>query len=248
MNIFKVFIPHIFVFIIGIFWFLVSAWLAENRGILIFFISISVYCVLFFIIVGLIPSPLIRARPTKNRNADTVIILGFGYTINVSNMKPGKSNQFLLDWTLNNYKDSLKLILVQEGVWVAADKEALQKLGIKIMRIHRHDPNINLNTFDTAFCAIELLKTLDKNKVILVAHDLQLQRAIWDFKRIGRKIYPECTFIVPDIPDTPFDPNSKQFQTRYEFIYKIGELLIARPRDFFSPIPTRCKAPVEQNS
>jgi hypothetical protein len=89
---------------------------------------------------------------------------------------------------------------------------------------------------------------MGKKKALLVAHDLQLQRLAWDFERISQAMCPDCTFVIPEIHDTPYPANSVHWQTRNEFVYKIVEVLIARPRDFLSPIPTECKAPLNSNN
>jgi hypothetical protein len=244
MNVFNVFIPHILGVVGAILWFLAFARLAEHRTMLIVVMSLPAYALLFLILVGLTPSPLMQAKPTRDQETDTAIILGFGFVMIGDEMRPGETNQFLLDWTIKNKSLQVKTILVQEGIWVANDAGTLRKLGIDRRRIHRHDPEIYVNTLDTAFCAIQQLQQLDKKKAMLVAHDLQLQRVAWDFERVSQEMCPECTFVIPNVPDTPYPANSVHYQTRNEFIYKIAELLISRPRDFFSPIPTECKAPL----
>lgn len=244
MSVFNVFIPHILGVVGAILWFLAFARLAEHRTMLIVVMSLPVYALLFLILVGLTPSPLMRAKPTRDQEADTAIILGFGFVMVRGQMRPGAANQFLLDWTIENQSSQVKTILVQEGVWVAGGAGTLKGLGINIKRIHQHDPEIYVNTLDTAFCAIQQLQQLGKKKAMLVAHDLQLQRVAWDFEHVSQELCPECIFVIPNIPDTPYPANSVHYQTRNEFIYKIAELLISRPRDFFSPIPTECKAPL----
>jgi hypothetical protein len=176
MNVFNVFIPHILGVVGAILWFLAFARLAEHRTMLIVVMSLPAYALLFLILVGLTPSPLMQAKPTRDQETDTAIILGFGFVMIGDKMRPGETNQFLLDWTIKNRSLQVKTILVQEGIWVASDAGTLRKLGIDRRRIHRHDPEIYVNTLDTAFCAIQQLQQLDKKKAMLVAHDLQLQR------------------------------------------------------------------------
>lgn len=238
MNVFNVFIPHILGIVGAILYFA----FIRVKGTVLMAVSLPVYAFLFLTLVGLTPSRWIQAKPTKGQDADTVIILGFGYEMERGEIKPGKANQFLLDWTIDNRFSQVKTLLVQEGTWVAIDAEVFKKLDVR--KIHRHDPKIYVNTLDTAFCAIQQLKKLNQNRALLVAHDLQLQQVAWDFERVSKEICPECTFVIPDIPDTPYPANSIHLQTRNEFFYKIIELLISRPRDFLSPVPTQCKAPL----
>jgi uncharacterized SAM-binding protein YcdF (DUF218 family) len=244
MSVFNVFIPHVLGVVGAILWLLVFARLAEHRTMLIVVMSLPAYALLVLILVRLTPSPLMRAKPTRDQEANTAVILGFGFVMVGGQMRPGEANQFLLDWTIENKSSQVKTILVQEGIWVASDAGTLEKLGITRKRIHQHDPEIYVNTLDTAFCAIQQLQQLGKKKAMLVAHDLQLQRVAWDFERVSQEMHPECTFVIPNIPDTPYPANSVHYQTRNECIYKIAELFISRPKDFFSPIPIECKAPL----
>ena len=60
---------------------------------------------------------------------------------------------------------------------------------------------------------------------VLVAHDLQLERMVWTFEEGGR-----TDFVVPDMPATPFDPNSSQHAgTKSRGAWVVRELLAARP-------------------
>src|SRR5687768_459820 len=80
---------------------------------------LPLYILLFITLIGLTPSKWIRARPTKDQEADSAILFSFGYELDRDTMKPGEANQFLLDWTIKNNSSKLKLLLVQEGIWVA---------------------------------------------------------------------------------------------------------------------------------
>lgn len=243
MNTIRVFIPHILGFIGGLIWFLIAMQLFKYRTALAI-ISLPIYGVLFLSILGLLPNACLRASPTQTQDADTAIILGFGYEMRGTEIEPGAANQALLQWALAHRPSDLRTILVQEGVWVAMNEQTLTTSGIERRRIHQHDPNIYVNTLDTAFCAIQQLRDTHTYTVILIAHDLQLQRVAWDFERVAKHTCPECVFIIPAIHDIPYPAQSVHWQTRNAFVYKITELLIARPRDFLSPIPSTCKAPL----
>ena len=256
----KVFIPHLLGAIGAILSFLIFAKWAEHQlsdNLFIMIIQIGVifliYVVIFLIGVSLTPDKWIRAKPTEGwgkeiQIVDTAIILGFGFEEDKSrNMKAGDANKFLLKWVIEN--TLANIILVQEGVWVAGCKTSDTTCSVsdrEIKRIHSHKEGIYVNTLEAAFYAIEQMEKLGKKKAILVAHHLQLQRAALDFEivRQTRKNWQDAKqpiFVIPQIPNTPYPHNSKHFQTRNQYFYKIIELLISRPRDFFSRIPTKYK-------
>jgi len=216
-------------------------------------IGVLAYTIAFMVLLGLTPDQWMHAAATQNwreetRVADTAIVLGFGYEKDASGtMQAGDANRFLLDWVIDN--TSATTIFVQEGVWVAACGVSADRCtysGRELKRIHFHDENIYVNTLDTAFCAMEQMAKFDKSKAVLVTHDLQLQRATWDIERVKqRSDWQSFTFVIPEIPDTPYPANSVQWQTRNQFIYKVVELLISRPRDFLTPVPDKCEAPLQ---
>jgi hypothetical protein len=92
---------------------------------------------------------------------------------------------------------------------------------------------------------VNFMINLQQKTVLLVTHDLQLQRAAWDFARICQQLWITCTLVIPDLPATPYPTQSGHFQTRRAFIYKMLELLYLRPRDLLRAPPTQCKAPIE---
>jgi hypothetical protein len=247
VNIFRVFLPHFLGFLGAVLWFSMIARFSKLDAILIVFVSLPLYLLLFVVIVGLTPSRWLRAEPTQYQNADVAVIFSFGYETDGKRMMPGQANQFLWDWIVNNRSLKVKTLLLQEGIWVAADEITVKNLGFERIRIHRHDPKIYVNTLNAAFCAIQQIQKLEGKKILLLGHDLQLQRVAWDFERVGQLVCPDCIFLIPKIQDVPYPAKSVHFQTRNEFIYKITELLIARPRDFLNRVPTRCIAPTNSN-
>ncbi|MCP4216419.1 MAG: hypothetical protein GY765_17345 [bacterium] len=211
-------------------------------GLFMGFVLFVYTCVLLFF-----SDPWLRATPSadwekKIKDTDTAIILGFGYVKGKEGeMKPGAANEMLLKWTLEN--TSAETILVQEGVWVAAHEGKQKKYEKQFLRIHRHDDKLDINTFDTAFCALQKMETLGKKKVILIAHDLQLQRTAWDFEKLKEKkaTWKDFEFIVPEIPPTPFPGDSTQWRTRFGLLYKFIEMFLSRARDYGSSMPSTCK-------
>lgn len=238
---FLIFLPHtlglagaILIFMLG--WRLSSVTL---------FGTLLIYTIVFLIAIGLTPSRWLRAPATMPTNLTvtkptTAVILGFGYEMVGDTMAPGTANQFLLDWLLTNHPQ-VTTLLVQEGVRAAMTPRLLHDK--QVYRIHRHDPAIYVDTLDTAFCALEKLQQLHQQTVLLVAHDQQLQRAVWDFERVRQAACPRCTVIVAAVPATPYPTASVHVQTRNEFIYTVAELLYLRPRDWLRATPTQCKAP-----
>jgi len=246
MQLFAIFLPHV-LGVAGALLILGRGWRLAPRSLLAILV---LYAGLFLVAVGLTPDSWLRARPTPDLKPTTAVILGFGYEL-VSDemvadeMLPGPANQFLLNWVLTQ-QPQIRTLLVQEGVHVAIAPVQLQEKAV--YRIHRHDPAIYIDTLDAAYCALHQLQQLGQTNVLIVTHDLQLQRAAWDFERVRRHLCPICTLVIPDLPATPYPIHSVHLQTRSAFVYKIIELLYLRPRDLLRPIPTQCKAPVDSRN
>jgi hypothetical protein len=243
----RVFTPHVLGIMGAILWIKVVIELSRQRSLLDASISAIIYIVIFLILVGTTPSRWLRAAPTQDQNAEVAVVFNFGYELSQDQMTPGEGNQHLWEWIIHNRPSQLTTILVQEGVWVAANEETLKNLDLEMVRIHRHDPLIYVDTLNAAFCSIQQIQRLGKKRIMLIAHDLQIQRVAWDFQRVAQVNCPDCVFLIPEIGDVPYPANSVHLQTRSEFIYKITELLISRPRDFLSQVPTRCIAPIDSN-
>ena len=221
---------------------------------LIFALLWMAYTAVFLLLVAFLPpNEILRSEPTKDwqtraEKAQVAVVLGFGYEEDkCGNMEPGLANVELLDWTIAN--TGAMTIFVQEGVWVAAcdscERECVQA-DRQIKRMHEHCRKVYLNTFETAFCALQEMEKLDAREVVLVAHDLQLERAAWDFEAV-KQAREECrdfTFIIPEMPAVSFVENSVHRHTRNEKVWRLVELLVSRPRDFFSPMPSECKTPL----
>ncbi|HON11114.1 MAG TPA: hypothetical protein PLE24_09620 [Chitinispirillaceae bacterium] len=227
------------------------------------------WTVYFLILTGLIGFGVyvlsdnwFKARPTpdwktKAKDARAAIILGFGYEGESNNMQPGESNKSLLQWAINN--TGADLFIVQEGVWAAADSNKNKKAittnrAITLRKMHLHDSSKYVNTFEAAFCALTTLQKINNSKldqIVLVAHDLQLQRAYWDFMKVmnSHPDWHKLSIILPEISNTPFveKPAKGQFHTGGKFIYKSVELLLARPRDYITNIPRKLPAPPDSS-
>ncbi len=198
----------------------------------------------------------LKAGPTNDwqeqiKPIDTAIILGFGFeTDGAGHIQPGESNQFLLQWALDH--TNADTLLVQEGIWAAACKTTetkCEKSGRRLVRIHHHDNNIDVNTFQAAFCTLEKMEKLGKKSAVLVAHDLQLERAAWDFDKLkqSREEWSGFNFVVPEIPKVPSPKKSDQLRTRSRSVYTFFELFGSRLRDYFSSTPEKCIAPAPSN-
>lgn len=265
MNTRVILLPHM-VFLIGAF-FWVLAILAPgllSRGaanahrlhgtqksllrIAAFFIWIFIYPCLFLHL----SEGWLKAEPTpgwreKAKSIDTAIILGFGFEKDAGgHLRGGRSNEFLLQWTLEHTRADT--LLVQEGVleaYISSDTRR-KAPGKKLLRIHRHIEGIDMNTFRTAYCALEQMDALGKRQAVLVAHDLQLQRAAWIFEKLklARPNGADLSFVVPEIPPTPFPADSDQLRTRWKLLYIFCELFGSRLRDYLSTAPTACLAPL----
>lgn len=240
-QILAIFLPHI----LGMLGVLVILGFGWRTPFTTLFIVLPIYALLFLLAIGFTPSRWLRAQATVVTNSTlrptTAIILGFGYEGAEAVMRPGAANQFLVKWLVET-QPQVKTVFVQEGVRSAITPELFAEKEFR--RIHRHDKAIYVDTLDTAFCALHELKKAGVSNVLLVAHDLQLQRAVWDFARVNQAACAHCTIVTAAMPDTPYPINSVHFQTRNEFVYTLVELLLLRPRDFLRATPTTCKAPL----
>lgn len=216
-----------------------------GRG--VFILWIFVYpCLFVYLAEG-----WLRADPTpewreKIKGVDTAIVFGFGFEKDArGHLRAGRSNEFLLQWALEH--TNAGTLLVQEGVRTAAVNSNVAEhnaSGKKLVRIHRRIESIDMNTFQTAYCALEKMEALGKREAVLVAHDLQLQRAGWIFEKLklSHADWADFRFIVPEIPPVPFPSDSAQLRTRSKLIYIFCELFGSRLRDFISPAPDACLA------
>lgn len=191
----------------------------------------------------------LRARPSGDPlAAESAVIMGFGFERDaLGNMTAGAANRFLLSWVLDRYPH-VETIFAQEGVWVSlCDRAATTcQIGeVTLYRIDRHDDTVDLHSMDIAVCALERMADFDKQRAILVAHDMQLWRAAENMERAIPEICPSCEVIIPNVPDTPYPIRSEQIRTRYERLYILIDL-IARTRDALFPnkIPGTCPMPM----
>src|SRR6266508_1254137 len=134
---FRIFIPHVLGIVGAILWIRIAIPFMQQRTMLGVGLSTFTYILLFLTLVGLTPSRWLHPAPTEAQDAEIAIVFNFGYEMDGDRMKPGEANQYLWEWIINNKPSQLRVILVQEGVWVAADEETLENLGIEMMRIHR---------------------------------------------------------------------------------------------------------------
>ena len=190
----------------------------------------------------LVPRPTPSWQSTL-QEIDTAVVFGFGYGKNgAGRMIPGETNSFLLTWTIEH--TSAKTLFVQEGVWTAACRETdttCNVSGRELRRIHLDTKTIDVNTLEACFCALQQMERHQKNRAVVIAHPMQLQRVIWDLEKVKGENYQ---FIVPEISDTPFPSHSVQWRTRNRFFYTASEVF-ARIRDYFTGIPSECRVPYD---
>ncbi len=215
------------------------------------FVSLISLNILSLALVFTLPASFFRATPQGDAsNAEAVVIMGFGFERDASgNMIAGSSNNFLLDWSLATYPN-IKLMFVQEGVWLAQCKASQSDCfinDVRLRRIDKHNDALDLKTMDIAVCSIRRMQTFNVNKAVLVAHDAQLWRTQNNMNRAKNKLCPDCSFVVANVPDTPYPNNSEQWRNRFEWTYRLIDLaarvryqpLIYRniPDDCLSPMP-----------
>jgi hypothetical protein len=117
--------------------------------------------------------------------------------------------------------------------------------GRRLVRMHLHDPKRYVNTLDASVCALDQLSLLHRKRALVVAHDLQLARALMAMHRAAGtdSATSGIELAAPDLPPTPFVPGGAHLQTSHAWLYKPIELLVARPRDALWPVPRTCGSP-----
>jgi hypothetical protein len=177
----------------------------------------------FVLAVGVLRPERCRAQPRGSvAEADSFVVFGFGLGPTVNGKPtPGASNRALAQWLLAHNPER-KPTVVQEGIYLAL--EELNAVGPWVIRLSDR-PGVYVDTLGAANQAEAVLHLGGLTRPIVVAHDLQLQRAVWSCEAVG---LTEC--VVPELPPTPFDPESVQHGgTRSESEWVRRELLVARP-------------------
>ena len=168
--------------------------------------------------------------------ADAVLIFGFGFNKG-SDGRPGAgvANEAMLNWTLAHTRAAT--LLVQEGAALAvqilrrSDEESIQR---RFISVHALDGAAYVDTWQAACCAMEKMALLDIDKVLVVAHPHQLQRAAWVLAQLMQRHVDlgRVSVVIPELPAIPYPVDSAQWHTRSSWRFKLIELLAARPRDW----------------
>ena len=179
----------------------------------------------FAVATDWMPDSWLRASPRGTiADGDAFIVLGFG----LRDSAAGASNDALADWLILNNPKHLPTI-VQEGVYRALKNRETSQPKLKV-----DDWAIRLPFKEGAYvktsgaCAEAwvLLQQGSYKKPVVATHDLLLRRAVWNFESMG---YADG-LIVPEMPETPFDPDSTQhWGTRSRMVWVTEELLWQRP-------------------
>lgn len=203
----------------------------------IFFV---IYMFLFVIIYDFFSSDYIKSKPSANykqemKDAKSVIVFGFGLGKDKNgDIVPGEANVKLNDWIKENI--SKKYIVAQYGNILA---QKLDSSNNSFILIHENNPQKYVNSYQAAEYALLKIDSLYSlglisNNIVLVAHDMQMQRVLWIFQKLAENNskWQKYNFIVPKIPKIPFYCSSSQLHTKSRFVYNCVELFISRPRDF----------------
>ncbi len=193
------------------------------------------------------PASLMLARPTKDwmreaKQADTAVVFAFGSgPTEHGRIDPGAANRFLWDWTLAN--TTATEAFVGDAVFGVACGNSGPALascsvsGREVRRIAVEHPRTGDSTLETALAAVDRIAKLGRRRVVLVAHQMQLERAAVDTLAASKalKIVPgqESQFVIPEMPPTPFLVNGVNDYSRNPYVYRIAELLLFRPRDAY---------------
>jgi len=197
------------------------------------------FILLIYTFIGLAPH-FKRANPLKNylsetEQANVVIAFGFGIQKDANGkLEAGEANDSIMKWLSKN--SNANYIIAQKGCAISKYINA----GTNVIEMHPHSECVYVNTFEASEFALNKLDSLYKageiqnKKVLVVAHDLQLERAFWILKKMSekRKNIVPYGFIVPKMPPIPFSANSSQIHTRCSFLYTAIELFVSRPRDY----------------
>jgi hypothetical protein len=187
----------------------------------------------------MIPDSWIRANPTSNQEVEAAIVFGFGYVMEGNQIIPGAANHFMVDWLIRNHPE-LKVVLAQVGAY--SEYEQGRQQGelpddLKIINIHEHRPGVYVNyvnSMDVAKMVVEIMHSEGIQRGLVLAHHLQLYRAAWEVARLMKKKNLQGEVLVPDLPDVPFPHDSAEWHSRRKWRYKLTELLISRPRDYWT--------------
>jgi hypothetical protein len=250
MKPWQIFLPHIALLFAIALALILAAWGFPHRGLSVALVlALGAAPLAVILIISYLPAVESAMLVTPQGNpakATQAIVLCFSYEGEIPSMRPGPANVELLAY-VRNAMPNVRTILVQEGVWVAvpgapqapqgpnvlrvADVVAGKEIARNIVRFHRHDPKRYLNTLEAIYCAS---RVLDPHQVtVLVSHELQLKRAAWDL----RKVCSKCQVVIPPIHGISFVPAGTHLQARSKALYKLIELFLSRPRDYFARPP-----------
>jgi uncharacterized SAM-binding protein YcdF (DUF218 family) len=228
MNFFEAHKPYIFSFFLAA----ISCYLFLPT----FACFLGSWLVICLLTALMMPDRWIRAKPASDQEAEAAIIFGFGYVMDGANMLPGAANHFMVDWLIHNHPE-VKIVLAQEGA--NSEYELRRREGglpdsIKIINIHQHNPGVYVNSMDVAKMAAPIMRSEGIHRVLVVAHHLQLRRAAGDMARVMEKMDMKGEVLIPDLHDVPFPLDSAQWHSRRRWRYKLVELLLSRPRDYWT--------------
>lgn len=172
----------------------------------------------------------VRATPTENweqemKQADGFIAFGFGLGKDKNGVEtPGITNLEIAKWILKN-NPQRKPVIVQEGVYLALKQEA-KNIDTWIIRLP-HNPSVYVDTQAAALQSWAIMEKEKFKRVVLISHELQLQRMQWDFERCGL----QKRIIIPGIQGSmKYDSNSVQhFGTKSRKGWLVRELIFTRP-------------------
>lgn len=243
----EIFLPHFAVFSAGVGAFWIPTLGCNVSAIL----AVAIPPVIVLLAIAFLPAveAQMLAEPRGDpAKATQALILCFSYESETPTMRPGPANEELLAYVRNSMPEAHRII-VQEGVWAAVpgapqwpegphtlrvvDRVNGREVVREIFRFHRHDPKYYLNTLEALFCASRILDP--KQLTVLVTHELQLARAEWDL----RKVCPECPVVIPPIRGISFVPGGAHPQAWSRSIYRLVELFLSRPRDYFARKPVK---------
>jgi len=186
-----------------------------------------------------------RAIPSNGwaheiREVDTACILNFDYDLDENGTtQPGAANEFLVQWTLRHTNAKLIVApdIVARAVCPSGDSSPCVISGKEIRRVPFHNELLDEGMRKALFAALDEATKLRKGRIILVAHNSQLQRAsaIFEIARDISKLnkYPDVLAVVPEMPETPYPAHGAHFYSQSKYLHKVLEIFVFRIWDAF---------------
>jgi hypothetical protein len=147
------------------------------------------------------------------QKVEVAVAFGFGIQENeTGNLLAGAANDSIMHWIRTNTE--VKYIIAQKGCLLSE----FNNPETTIIEMHPHGNNY-VNTLEVASFALHKIDSLknnnsiNNNKVIVLAHNYQIERAAWTMKSLSEIGIKRASyqFILPNWPQMHFLKNQFKF-------------------------------------